>query len=229
MPNFDTQALTPAAGFTSNVPDLARFATWQFRLHNTGRQEVLRASTLREMQRVQWTNPDGKASWDLGFAVGREGANTLIDHTGVCPGHLAAISMTMNDEVAVIALANANDNQSLARYTRPKRQIMLKGLRLRQARSGPGSPDLAAYSGRYEGQPWASETVLAPWGEGLAHLSLPNTDPAADLDVLRHVGADRFRYVREDGSLAHEIVFERDSAGQVRGMRSGGQFLRKLD
>ena len=229
LPNFDTQALAPAAGFTSNVPDLARFAAWQFRLHKAGGQEVLRASTLREMQRVQWTNPDGKASWGLGFAVGREGANTLIGHTGVCPGHLAALSMAMKDEVAVIGLANANDNQSLARYTRPMRQIMLKGLRLRPARSGPGSPDLAAYAGRYDGQPWTSETVLAPWGEGLAQLSMPNADPATGLDMLRHVGADRFRYVREDGSLGHEIAFERDTAGQVRGLRSGGQFLRKLD
>jgi hypothetical protein len=165
----------------------------------------------------------------LGFAVGREGANTLIGHTGICPGHLAALSMAMKDEVAVIALANANDNQSLARYTRPMRQIVLKGLRLRVARSGPGSPDLPAYAGHYDIQPWACEMLLAPWGEDLAQLSLPNTEPAAGLAVLRHVGADRFRYVREDGSLGHEITFERDASGQVRGLRSGGQFLRKLD
>ena len=32
VPPFDTKAVTPAAGFTSTVKDLATFAKWQFRL-----------------------------------------------------------------------------------------------------------------------------------------------------------------------------------------------------
>jgi len=58
MSFFQVRGIAPAAGFASNVEDLARFASWQFRLLAKGGSEVLRASTLREMQRVQWMDPD---------------------------------------------------------------------------------------------------------------------------------------------------------------------------
>src|SRR3546814_8882853 len=59
---FDAKGITPAAGFSSSVNDLARFAAWQLRLLRTGEAEVLRASTLREMQRVQYLTPDRRTS-----------------------------------------------------------------------------------------------------------------------------------------------------------------------
>jgi len=54
---FDTRAMTPAAGYTSTVEDLGQFAAWNFRVLRTEQQEVLKASTLREMQRVQFVDP----------------------------------------------------------------------------------------------------------------------------------------------------------------------------
>ncbi len=53
LPFFNPNALTPAAGFSSNVIDLAKFASWQFRLHSNSKAEVLKPSTLKEMQRIQ--------------------------------------------------------------------------------------------------------------------------------------------------------------------------------
>ena len=55
---FDTKGITPAASYTSTVEDLAKFASWQFRLLHTGKEDVLKASTLREMQRVQFLDPN---------------------------------------------------------------------------------------------------------------------------------------------------------------------------
>ena len=57
---FDTKGIKAAAGFSSNVEDLARFASWQFRLLNKGGNEILKSSTLKEMVRVQWADPDWK-------------------------------------------------------------------------------------------------------------------------------------------------------------------------
>jgi CubicO group peptidase (beta-lactamase class C family) len=59
---YAAEAIMPAAGFSSTVQDLARFAAWQFRLRKQGGSELLKVATLREMQRVQWTDPDGKSS-----------------------------------------------------------------------------------------------------------------------------------------------------------------------
>ncbi len=55
---FYTGGLTPAAGFTSSVTDLGKFASWQFRLLEEAGSEVLDAHTLREMHRVHWVDPD---------------------------------------------------------------------------------------------------------------------------------------------------------------------------
>ena len=83
---FDTRGVTPAAGYTSTVEDLGKFASWQFRLLRTGQTNVLKASTLREMQRVQFMDPDWKTSWGLGFAVEHRDDHIYVGHGGACPG-----------------------------------------------------------------------------------------------------------------------------------------------
>ena len=76
VPPFQTRGIAPAAGFGSNVGDLAKFAMWQFRLLSKGGRKVLRASTLREMHRVHWVDPDWKTTWGLGFEVTHQGDHT---------------------------------------------------------------------------------------------------------------------------------------------------------
>jgi CubicO group peptidase (beta-lactamase class C family) len=225
---FDTRGMAAAAGFTSTVEDLARFASWQFRLRKAGGSELLRVATLRDMQRVQWTDDDGKTTRGLGFGVTRDGDNTVVGHTGVCPGYLSSIALALKDEVAVIAMANANDNASLSRYTRPMRQLMLKGLKLPVAPRTPEAADLESYAGRYASQPFGSESIIVPWGTELATLTLPTNDPAAEMEVLRSVGKDTFRAVRGDGTLGEAYTFQRDAAGQVTGVRVWSQLSAKL-
>ena len=228
---FDAGGIAPAAGYTSTVQDLARFASWQFRLLKNGGREVLRVSTLREMQRVQWTDPDGKITWGLGFGVGRDGATLLAGHSGSCPGYLSGLSLVPKAELAIVAMTNGNSGDSsgeIAHYTRPMRRLMLKGIKLAPAPAGSGSPDLEAYAGRYNFRPWSSETVIVPWGAHLAVLDLPNEDPAGDLVLLKHVAGDTFRAQRDDESLAEEWVFERGADGHVARIRRNGQIRTRL-
>ncbi|HYE48775.1 MAG TPA: serine hydrolase domain-containing protein, partial [Azospirillaceae bacterium] len=107
LPPFDTRGIAPAAGFTSNVEDLGRFAAWQFRLLRTEKPEVLKASTLREMQRVQFMDPDWQTSWGLGFSIGRVGTQTYVGHGGSCPGYETIVRLHVPTETAVIVLENA--------------------------------------------------------------------------------------------------------------------------
>ena len=74
---------------------------------------------------------------------------------------------------------------------------------------------LESYAGRYSTQPFGSEVVVVPWAGGLATLRLPSRAPATELSVLKPKGGDVFRRVRDDGSEAEEVVFERDAAGKV--------------
>ena len=52
MEYYETGAIAPAGSIVSTVEDLGRFASLQFRDGPAGGEQILRGSTLREMQRV---------------------------------------------------------------------------------------------------------------------------------------------------------------------------------
>jgi hypothetical protein len=211
---FDTRGVTPAAGYTSTVGDLGRFASWQFRLLRTDHAEVLKASTLREMQRVQFTDPGWKTTWGLGFRVGRRGDQTYVGHGGDCPGYHSVLSLRPASETAVIAMLTGAENPGA--YVTAVFDILdkRKGFEFKPPAAAKDI-DLEAYAGRYSAQPWDAEIVIVPWAGGLAIVSLPSTSPAERLAILKAKGADVFRRVRDDGSEADEIRFERDKSGNV--------------
>jgi len=223
LASFDARAMAPAAGFSSTVDDLARFARWQLRLHAQGGQELLKLSTLREMQRVHWTDPDGKTTWGLGFAVSTEGGQAIAAHSGWCPGYRSALAVMPGEQLAVATMTNVGDANGVVPYGRALRQLALKGLKLKTPAADAPAPRLTDYAGRYNPQPWASELLVLPWGGSLAVLSLPSRDPAGDLEVLSPLGGDRFRYTRPDGTPSSEVLFERDASGQVVALREWGQ------
>jgi CubicO group peptidase (beta-lactamase class C family) len=90
---FQARGIAPAAGFASTVEDLARLASWQFRLLEDGGTEVLGVNTLREMHRVHWVDPDFDTMWGLGFAVSERDDQRTVGHGGELsgiPDHAAA-------------------------------------------------------------------------------------------------------------------------------------------
>ncbi|MDQ2925023.1 MAG: serine hydrolase [Acidobacteriota bacterium] len=213
---FNTRGVTPAAGYTSTVEDLGKFASWQFRLLRTGHADVLKAPTLREMQRVQFMDPDWKTSWGLGFAVGERDDHTYVGHGGDCPGYHTTLSMRNDDQTAVIVLDTGAEGPGP--FARNVFAILdkRKGYKFKTPEPASGV-NLEDYVGRYSGQPWASESVVLPWAGGLVHLSLPSADPANAMTFLKPKGGDIFRRVRKDGSEAEEFTFQRDASGKVTG------------
>ncbi|MFP6642032.1 MAG: serine hydrolase domain-containing protein, partial [Candidatus Latescibacterota bacterium] len=69
MPFVDARAFDPATGLSSSVEDMLRFLSWQMRLRAEHVTEVLRANTLREMQRVHWLREDWRGGNGWGFAI----------------------------------------------------------------------------------------------------------------------------------------------------------------
>ncbi len=211
---FDTRGVTPAAGYTSTVEDLGRFAAWQFRLLRTGEPEVLKASTLREMQRVQFTDPDWKTTWGLGFTVRRKGDQTYVGHGGDCPGYHSILVMRPATETAVVAMLTGAEHPGA--YALAVFDLLDKRKHWDFKAPAPAKDiDLEAYAGRYSEQPWGAEIAIVPWAGGLAVVSLPSANPAEELTILKAKGGDVFRRVREDGSEADEIRFERDTSGRI--------------
>ena len=105
----DCAAISPAANMSSMVEDLARFAALQFRDGAAGGPQILAGSSLREMQRIHWLNPNWQSGWGLGFAIERAGERTLIGHAGALPGYRTKLSSCVEQKIAVIVLTNADD------------------------------------------------------------------------------------------------------------------------
>ncbi|MEX0290211.1 MAG: serine hydrolase domain-containing protein, partial [Flavobacteriaceae bacterium] len=123
---FEANGILPAAGFSSNVADLARFASWQFRLRDTTIAEVLKPSTLKYMQQVHWTNPNWKTTWGLGFVVYKGGnGNTWVGHGGYCPGYRSSLQLDLKSKLAFAVMINAGGTNP-GKYVRGINAILTK-------------------------------------------------------------------------------------------------------
>jgi CubicO group peptidase (beta-lactamase class C family) len=211
--SFDTKGVSPAAGLTSTVEDLAKFASWQFRLLKSGQTELLKSSTLEEMQRVQFLDPDWQTARGLGFGIYRKGDRTLVGHRGECPGYYTSMMLDRSNETAVIVMMNAA--QPTNPYVNGVFDILGKRRNFSFSGTAPAKIDLEDYAGRYSEQPWGSESIYVPWAGGLAYLAVPSQSPLDDMSFLKPVARDVFRRIRADGTDADEIRFERDSTGKV--------------
>ena len=214
VPPYEVRGIVPAAGFTSTVEDLGRFASWQFRVLAGEGDAVLDADTLREMQRVQWMDGDWKTSRGLAFNVWRSGEQTFVGHAGYCPGYQSDLLIQPSSRLAAVFMTNTNGVQSRA-FVQTAWDIVAPAVR--QALENPAGakahdPALERYTGRYDS--WtAGETWVIPWDDGLALVDLPSSQPQTERVRLRPVGEHRFRRIRDDGALGEEIRFELDAGG----------------
>lgn len=221
VPPYSVRGIAPAAGFVSTVEDLARFASWQFRVLDGHDEDVLSRNTLREMHRVHWVDPDWETTRGIGFSVWRDDADeeTFVGHGGYCPGYQSHVLLNTGDRVATVFMTNTNGVSSRS-FTQTAYEITAPAIA--EALEGDGDakradPELQRYAGRYTN--WlAGEAVVLPWKGGLAVLSLPTDDPMASLTELKHVEGGVFRRIRDDDTLGEEIVFESDQAGSVTRM-----------
>ncbi|MBU4330368.1 MAG: serine hydrolase [Acidobacteria bacterium] len=210
---FQAEGIAPAAGFSSTVLDLARFASWQFRLLEKGGEEILKASTLREMQRVHWVDPDWETTWGLGFSVSKVDGKSMVGHGGSCPGYRSILRMDPSKKQAFVVMINAQ-GVNPGQYAEGMRALMKK-YEDEKAEDAKEGLNLEDYAGYYDEQPWWGESAVFPWKGYLAVLSLPSENPANSLTLLKHIEKDTFRRVRKDKTLGEEIVFERDDSGRV--------------
>ncbi|NNF13387.1 MAG: beta-lactamase family protein [Gemmatimonadetes bacterium] len=231
---FQAKGIAPAAGFASTSEDLARFASWQFRL--TGdREEVLHAHTLDEMHRVHYVDPSFNTFWGLGFSVRRSDGETFVGHGGSCPGFRSQLQMQTDDKIATVFMANAM--VSAGTYTSGLYELVADAIKSAAADGehhgdgqetelafGPShdEPDLTPYLGTYSAQPWGSESAAVRWKGGLALLSLPTGDPTQALTRLGHDEGDVFYVIRSDGERGHDVIFHRSAAGDVESYSQHG-------
>jgi CubicO group peptidase (beta-lactamase class C family) len=226
MPFFQTNGISAAAGYASTVVDLARFASWQFRLLDEGGEEVLKASTLREMQRVQWVDPDWKTTWGLGFSVSRRDDKTFVGHGGSCPGFRSQLLLQTDEKFAAVSMTNASDADAGALTQTAYRLVAPAIAESRRSPEKANAPDdkLKIYVGTYRNG-WGGEIAVFPWKAGLGMLYLPTDNPAESIDELKPSGEHAFRRVRkDDGTLAEEVRFTVENGEVTRFTRHNNHY-----
>jgi len=207
---FQAKGIKPAAGFSSNVKDLAKFASWQFRLRDSKEAEIIKPATLKNMHNVHWMDPDFDLTWGLGFYVYQRGGDKWAGHNGSCPGYKTTLQLNLESKMAYSVMINCNGNSPWS-YAHGINEIIQEA----QGQTLDLNLDLSDYIGHYSEQPWYAETYIGTWYGKIVCFDLPSEDPVGDMTFLEYVEKDTFRRIRDNGELGETVTFQRDEKGEI--------------
>lgn len=214
---FQARGIAPAAGYASTAEDLARFAMWQFKQLTTNGYDVLKANTLREMQRPHFVDPSWNTTYGLGFAVWRSGDKTFVGHGGSCPGYQTYLLIKPDERIATVSMTNAVDGparqlaQRMYDIVAPAIMAASKDTLFKPKAVDPA---IVAVTGTYEGT-FGGETAVLPWDGSVATIGLPSDDPMRSLTKWRRTDTHTYRRVRDDGELGETMRFEIGADGKA--------------
>lgn len=225
---FFTRGITAAAGFTSSVNDLVKFASWQFRLLESADSEVLQANTLREMHRVHWVDPDWETTWGLGFNVHREEDVTIVSHGGGCPGYITQFAMDPKHKIAAVVLTNAGDGPA-GNIARNIFATILPAIKKAAKPAEEEMPDFSRYEGNYDNRPWGGEVAIRQWGDHLVLINLPADDLGEAMIKLKHDSGNTFVRLTDDDEPREPWVFEIGDDGKASRIFKHSIYLQRIE
>ncbi|MEU2064611.1 serine hydrolase domain-containing protein [Streptomyces sp. NPDC013455] len=112
-PLEDLGRMAPAGQLWSTTGDLARFAVFLAR----GDDRVLGAESVREMRTpaapAEAADVMDGVTYGLGMQIQRRDGRLLVGHSGSLPGFLANLTISVEDDVAAVVLANCTSGPLL--------------------------------------------------------------------------------------------------------------------
>jgi CubicO group peptidase (beta-lactamase class C family) len=221
MPYSDTKGITPAAGLSTTVEDLARFASWHFRLFSSDSIDILNPSTFKEMIRVQWLDKSWLWGWGLGYEIFHSEERDIIGHGGLLGGYRCAFYLSMDEKVAIIGLTNAVDSNIFpgSSYSIIDKAFewiapsIVKASKSIEKVKKP-DPQWYAYTGKYRHW-WTDIQIIITNGE--LSLIYPNAvDPKTWMLKLVPISKHTFRIEGDGFDETGEIIkFELGTDGKV--------------
>ncbi|MER6467173.1 serine hydrolase domain-containing protein [Streptomyces collinus] len=113
-PVEDLGRMAPAGQLWSTTADLARFAVFLAQ----GDDRVLSAESVREMRTpaapAEAADVVDGATYGLGMQIQNRGGRLIVGHSGSLPGFLANLSISIEDDVAAVVLANCTSGPLLS-------------------------------------------------------------------------------------------------------------------
>jgi D-alanyl-D-alanine carboxypeptidase len=227
LPFVDARGMAAATGVTSDVEDLAKFESAQFRRGARGGAQIVSSESWREMLRVRSVEENWTSGTGLGFDVKRVKDRTYIGHGGGYPGNTTQTLIQLDDKVGVIVLTNTNDSNpsDIA-------QVLMSTVGQAVAKAANTKPvpvwDPAwgRFAGLYRGRNGDLAVVLL--NKKLV-LITPNAPTLDNIVTLEPLGGERFRFVAPTGGgVVGEVVrFVEQSARPMR-MYTGDSWIDRV-
>src|SRR5947209_2629736 len=228
LPFVDARGMAAATGVTSNVEDMAKFVSAQFRRGPRGGAQIVSTGTLREMHRVRSVEENWTSGTGLGFDITRIKERTYVGHGGGYPGNTTQTLIQLDDKVGLIVLTNTNDSNpgDIARQL-----IATVGQAVaKTSASKPATvtwdPTWARFAGLYRGRGGDSHVVLLNQKLAIITPNAPNVDNPITLEPL---GGGRFRFVAPTGGgVVGEIVRFVEQSERPMRMYTGDSWIDRV-
>ncbi len=229
MPFVDARAFDPATGLSASVDDMLTFLSWQMRLRAGSATEVLRANTLREMQRVHWLRDNWRGGNGWGFSISHREDRDLIGHGGSYPGNRTSTQLSPKENVGVVVFTNGGDGNPGRYVTKAFEWIAPAIVRAAATPKPPAEadPSWTQYVGTYRSRRGERQVMIL--NEELVVISPLSDDPMAGKSVLRPLGEHTFTIEGTGGGPHGELArFELDADGNITRLYMGVNYSERV-
>ncbi len=230
LPFVDSRGMAAATGLTSNVEDMAKFISAQFRRGPRGGAQIVSGGSWREMLRVRSLDENWSAGTGLGFDVNRIKDRTYIGHGGGYPGNTTQTLIQLDDRVGVIVLTNTGDSNPgdiALQLMRTVGQATAKAANAAGAKpSVEWDPAWERFAGLYRGRSSDQQVVLLNKRLVIINPNAPNLDDPVTLEPL---GGGKFRFVAPTGGgVVGEVVRFVEESGRPMRMYTGDSWIDRV-
>ena len=134
------------------------------------------------------------------------------------------------DKIATIVMVNTN-GENPGQFGQRAYEIVAPAIKA--ATKSPDdakilNPELRKFIGTYDSYPWGGESQVISWEGGLAVIGFPTTNPLQNLTKLKHIEGNTFRRIRDDETLAEEVIFEVGPNGEVLRMKQHSNYSNRI-
>jgi CubicO group peptidase (beta-lactamase class C family) len=229
LPFVDARGMAAATGVTSNMEDMAKFVSAQFRKGPRGGAQIVSTGSLREMHRVRSVEENWTSGTGLGFDITRIKDRTYVGHGGGYPGNTTQTLIQLEDKVGVIVLTNTNDSNpsEIARQLVGTVGQAVAKASASKAPTVTWDPTWARFAGLYRGRGGDSQVVLLNQKLAIITPNAPNLDNQITLEPL---GGGRFRLgAPTGGGAVGEVVRFVESSGRPTRMYVGDGWIDRVE
>jgi D-alanyl-D-alanine carboxypeptidase len=232
---IDARGMAAATGVTSNVEDLAKFVSSQFRKGSRGGAQILSTGAMREMHRVRSVEENWTAGYGLGFGVSRIRDRTWVGHAGGYPGYTTRTFIQLDDKVGVIVLTNSGDgepNDIAQQLIATVGQAVANATKVTAATAAKPAmdkwdPTWERFAGLYRGRGGDQSVVVTNKRLVIVNPAAANLDSQTRLEPL---GGGRFRFMAATGGgVIGETVYFIEVAGKPMRMVTGDSWVDRVE